>query len=71
MQCKLCKREAQESKNLCGYHAAAQAALRKGYERWSAAFPGLSWNDYLNRVKTAGETGQWIRDVITLEEGGT
>jgi hypothetical protein len=30
----------------------------------------MSWEDYLNRVKTAEGTGQWVKEVITLEEGG-
>jgi hypothetical protein len=29
----------------------------------------MSWEDYLNRVKTAEGTGEWIKEVIALEQG--
>jgi len=71
MSCKLCKREAEKGGTLCRYHSAALTALKEGYRRWNEAFSGISWADYLNRVKTAEETGQWVKDVVTLEEAGS
>jgi DNA topoisomerase I len=70
MQCKLCKREAKEGQ-LCKYHGEAKVALRRSYLRWTEAYSGISWKEYLNRVKTIEGTGQWVKDVITLEEGGS
>jgi hypothetical protein len=46
-------------------------ALKSGYAQWNEAYSGMSWGEYLNRVKTAEGTGQWVKDVITLEEGGS
>lgn len=69
MQCKLCKRKTEPSGDLCRYHKAAMEALKGGYALWNEAYSGLSWRDYLNRVKTLEDTGVWIKDVINLETG--
>jgi hypothetical protein len=53
------------------YHSDANVALKKDYARWTKAYSGMSWKEYLNRVKTAEGTGQWIKEVIALEEGGS
>jgi hypothetical protein len=72
MSCKLCRRESKGgSDGLCRYHSDAKAALKSGYAQWNEAYSGMSWGEYLNRVKTAEGTGQWVKDVITLEEGGS
>lgn len=68
MKCKLCKRKATHNVGLCQYHASALDALKRGYELWNEAYSGISWRDYLNRVKTLEDTGVWIKDVISLEE---
>lgn len=70
MRCKLCKRQS-SADGLCKYHSGARTALRNGYVTWSKAYSELSWKDYLNRVKTAEGTGQWVKDVIVLEERGS
>jgi hypothetical protein len=69
MSCKLCKRAAEDSEGLCGYHLRARKALREGYRIWKDAYGGISWKEYLNRVKTARGTGRWVREVVSLEEG--
>jgi len=71
MQCKLCRREAKQGDVLCRYHSEAKKALKDSYARWNEAYSGISWEEYLNRVKTAEGTGQWVKDVITFEEGVT
>ncbi len=71
MKCKLCARMSREGESLCRYHSEALVALKRGYERWNEAYSGLSWIGYLNRVKTAHDTGQWVKDVITLEQSNT
>jgi hypothetical protein len=68
MQCKLCARKAEGAGELCRYHSAARDALKRGYGAWKEAYSGISWRDYLNKVKALDETGQWIKDVVTLEE---
>jgi hypothetical protein len=43
--------------------------LKRGYKAWNEAYSEITWREYLNRVKTLGDTGQWIKEVIKLEEG--
>jgi hypothetical protein len=71
MQCKLCRREVKKGTELCRYHSEAKMALKDMYARWNEAYSGISWEEYLNRVKTAEGTGQWVKEVITLEERGS
>lgn len=67
MNCQLCRRKA-ESYGLCRYHVAARDELKKGYERWREAYSGMSWKEYLNRVKRLDTTGHWVREVASLME---
>ena len=67
MQCKICKRTAKDS-GLCGYHKAARDALKKGHRAWEGAYSVMPWNEYLQRVKAIENTGQWVREVIEMEE---
>lgn len=67
MQCKICKRIARNSV-FCGYHEDARDALRKGYEVWKVAYSEMSWSEYLQRVKAIENTGQWVREVIEMQE---
>lgn len=70
MQCNLCRRETEKNSDLCRYHSAARDALNRGFLAWKEAYSAITWRDYLNKVKVLDETGQWIREVITLEEAG-
>ena len=65
--CKACKKEARAD-GLCSHHAEARDALKRAFPAWQEAYSGMSWEDYLNRVKILDETGQWIKEVINLEE---
>jgi hypothetical protein len=67
MHCKICKRIAKDSE-FCGYHEAARDALKKGYGVWKEAYSGISWGEYLQRVKAIENTGQWVREVIEMEQ---
>ena len=67
VQCKLCRRNAEHDGELCRYHVSAMDALKKGYKLWSDAYSGISWRDYLNRVKALEDVGIWIKDVIDWE----
>jgi hypothetical protein len=71
MRCKICRREAEKEGGLCRYHSAARKELKRGYRAWEEAYSGLSWREYLNKVKALAETGQWIKEVIALEENST
>lgn len=68
MSCKLCKRAAKDVSGLCRYHSSASTELRNSYVVWNDAYSGMSWKDYLHRVKTAEGTGRWVREVIRMEE---
>ncbi len=67
MQCKICKRMAKNN-GFCAYHGAARDALKKGHAAWKQAYSGMSWDEYLQRVKAIENTGQWVREVIEMEE---
>lgn len=68
MRCKACKRDAEAGSGLCRYHSEARDALKSGFARWQEAYSGISWREYLNKVKALDETGRWIKEVISLEE---
>lgn len=68
MKCRACGKEAEADGDLCRRHSEARDALKRAYPKWQEAYSGMSWNEYLNRVKALGETGQWIKEVISLEE---
>jgi hypothetical protein len=42
--------------------------LKKGYGAWNEAYSGMSWGEYLQRVKAIENTGQWVIEVIEMEE---
>lgn len=67
MSCKVCSREI-KADDLCRYHLAARDALKRTHAIWQEAYSGISWRDYLNKVKALEETGEWIKEVIALEE---
>ncbi len=67
MKCKLCRREAEGSSNLCVFHTKAGEALLEAYKRWNNAYGELSWKEYLRRIKGRAETGQWVKDVVEME----
>jgi len=69
MKCRVCERPAKKG-GLCSYHARAFAALKKGFVAWNNAYSNMSWKGYLKRVKDAEGTGQWVKEVITVEESG-
>jgi hypothetical protein len=66
MNCKCCQRQVKENSRLCHYHLLAAESVRKVYHSWKEAYSGLSWSEYLNRVKDRQDTGQWVKEVIEL-----
>lgn len=65
MKCRLCERDA--ISDLCGRHQAARDQVLLAYPRWSRAYGGLVWEDYLDMVKRNRRTGQWAREVASME----
>ncbi len=67
MSCLLCRRRA-ERDALCRYHLDARDELKKGYRRWRDAYTGMSWREYLDRIKRLDATGLWVKEVADLME---
>jgi len=67
-KCKACGRESEDGE-LCAYHALALASLKRGFVDWNRAYSGISWKDYLQRVKAIEGTGGWVKEVVGVEEG--
>ncbi len=71
MNCRLCRREALESKvELCRYHAEAQRNLEEGFEAWRHAYGELDWKEYLQRVAERPETGVWVKECCESPQDG-
>lgn len=66
MPCRLCKRENAPSSDLCAYHLKARRNLESGYKRWSEAYGGMAWKEYLRKVRERPETGVWAKEVAEL-----
>lgn len=64
--CTLCKRDCAQSSDLCKYHLTAKRNVESGYKRWSEAYGGMTWKEYLQKVAQNQETGQWAREVAEL-----
>jgi hypothetical protein len=67
MKCRLCSRDAAD--DLCRYHAGAKERIESAYGAWVAAYGGMDWKAYLDRVITNGETGQRAKEVAELLAG--
>lgn len=68
MRCKICKKFAKEGQ-YCANHTAARDSLIAGYRVWENAYHGMAWKDYLRRIEGLEETGHWVKEVISNEEG--
>jgi hypothetical protein len=42
--------------------------LKKAYAVWRDAYSEVPWKAYLQRVKAIENTGQWVKEVIVMEE---
>jgi len=40
--------------------------VESGYKRWNEAYAGISWKEYLQKVRQSAETGQWAKEVAEL-----
>lgn len=64
--CRLCERECAPSSNFCEYHLGAKKSIESAYRQWNEAYGGISWKDYLQKVRQNPETGQWAKEVAEL-----
>jgi hypothetical protein len=64
--CRLCKRERAPSSELCAYHLRAKTNLESGYKQWADAYGGITWKQYLQKVGSNADTGQWAKEVADL-----
>lgn len=63
MKCRLCRREAVESKNqFCRYHNDAYKNLKESFEKWRHAYGKMDWKTYLQKVVERPETGIWAKE---------
>ena len=42
--------------------------MKKGYGAWKEAYSEMPWDEYLQRVKAIENTGQWVKEVIDMEQ---
>ena len=61
-KCKLCSREAWRE-NLCKYHFRAMESVRKVFKEWRVR-EGVSWSEYIRRIRRLRSTGKWVREVV-------
>jgi hypothetical protein len=66
-KCAACTRDSDDKEEFCLYHTRALGELKKHYGSWVNAYGGISWKDYLKRLDSMDETGQWIKEIIRLE----
>jgi hypothetical protein len=64
--CRLCKRECAPSSALCQNHLTARRNVESGYKQWSEAYGGITWKEYLKRIRQNAETGQWAKEVAEI-----
>ena len=64
--CVLCKRERAPSSDLCEYHLAAKREVESAYGKWSEAYGGMTWKEYLFRISRSSETGVWAKEVADM-----
>jgi hypothetical protein len=64
--CRLCKRDCAASSDLCDYHLSAKRNVETGYKQWSEAYGGITWKEYLQRLRQSAETGQWAKEVAEM-----
>ncbi|MGB9826974.1 MAG: DNA topoisomerase I [Thermosphaera sp.] len=67
-KCAICNRE-EFSNGLCMYHYKAREQIDSVYEEWRER-EGISFKDYLEKIKKLKSTGKWVVEVIEYVYGG-
>ena len=62
LKCKICDREAGESR-YCEFHSRAHENLVRKYDLWKKALE-ISWKEYLSEIAKNPLTGVWAREVV-------
>jgi len=65
--CLICERRPIAAFRLCRYHKIASERIREAYTVWQTGYGDFSWRNYLKKVISLPETGQWALDVAKLE----
>jgi hypothetical protein len=65
--CILCVRKSIPSMRLCHNHDIASNEIREAYATWQEGYGELSWRNYLKKVLSIPETGQWAQEVAKQE----
>lgn len=66
-KCIACVRKSYVDSKYCTYHHDAFLNLKQKYKTWVYAYGQISWQEYLNKLITMNEVGDWIKDVIIVE----
>lgn len=41
--------------------------MKAEYDMWSERYGDISWRNYLRKLLSLSETGQWVKDVAEFE----
>jgi hypothetical protein len=67
-KCNLCKRpKAVPGQTYCVFHEAAYDEIRIKFQDWKSAYGQITWERYLETITRLKETGDWTKEVATLE----
>jgi len=61
LNCKICKKEANET-GYCEFHAKAYENIVKKYENWKKACE-TTWKEYLSEIAKNPLIGEWAKEV--------
>ena len=66
-KCSLCERPLVPDSSYCNFHKMASIEIKSGFSEWNIAFGNISWERYLETIIGLKETGDWAKQVATLE----
>lgn len=67
IKCAACQRKAVQGRKYCLYHDQAFQNMMAHYKVWANAYGIISMEDFMNKLSIMKETGNWIREVISIE----
>lgn len=62
-KCKLCINEIEENEEFCEMHKLAYLNIIKAYGEWKKAYGEISFNEFLNKIIEAKESGESVKEV--------
>jgi len=65
--CSLCERPLELETSYCNFHRIAYTEIKSRFSEWNTAFGNISWERYLETIIGLKETGDWAKEVATLE----